>query len=137
MELPGSKPGTPTQNPSKALPPHDVAQQVMLTGAAVTRTIRSRALGLYAKHSNLGNKTAEEKTNSPTPLSCGKGKHAEWPKCRLPQINILLLFVWEKCPRSPWELYLSEELEAHAVLRRRPNNCTLVEGAPTKAALSE
>lgn len=25
---------------------------------------------------------------------------------------------------------------AHAVLRRRPNNCTLVEGAPTKAPLS-
>lgn len=67
------------------------------------------------------------------PLRCDKGKHGEWPKYRLPQINILLLFVWEKCARSPWELYLSQELEAHAVLRRRPNNCTLVEGAPTKA----
>lgn len=56
------------------------------------------------------------------PLCCDKGKHAEWPKRSLPQINILLLFVWEKRARSPWELYLSQELAAHAVLRRTPDN---------------
>lgn len=61
------------------------------------------------------------KINTPIPVSSDKGKHARRPKCRLPQINILPLFVWEKWPPSPWELYLSQELEAHAVLRRRPS----------------
>ena len=35
-------------------------------------------------------------------LSRDKGKHAARPECRRPQINILLLFVWEKLPASPW-----------------------------------
>lgn len=68
------------------------------------------------------NHWGKAKTNTAIPLSSDKGKHAERPKCGLPQINILPLFVWEKRPPSPWELHLSQELEAHAVLRRRPRH---------------
>lgn len=101
---------------------------------------------VFTQHSNLENqdkrakkdsrKRKKAKTNSPIPLSCGKGKHAEWPKCRVPQINILVLFVWENVPDHHGNCIYHRNLEAHAVLRRRPNNCTLAEGAPTKAALS-
>lgn len=80
------------------------------------------------------NQRGKARTNTPIPLSSDKGKHAERPKCGLPQINILLLFVWEKRPPSPWELHLSQELVAHAVLRRRPRRSTLVKSVPAPAA---
>lgn len=63
-------------------------------------------------------------------LSSDKGKHAGLPKCELLQINILPMFVWEKRPSSPWEQHLSQELEAHAVPRKRPHHSSSREGQP-------
>lgn len=77
--------------------------------------------------------TRQSKTNNKSPSSNDKGKHAVRLKCGPLRINILRLFVWEKWSPSPWEMHLSQELEAHGILQGGLGLHTLVKRGLSQA----